>query len=261
MTLAVDYSFNHPPVGSIRAAGYAGVIRYLSPDTTKSTKNLTPVERDALHGAGLWILLVWEAWSGRALSGAPAGDADGLKAAEQATALGYPASCPIFWAVDFQVTPAQMPTVKAYGQAFERHWLGGPYGSKLMVESVTSPWRWQAAAWSGAQVSLQAALYQRLKPTRPLLGSFDENVVLKPDLPVWAAQTPVDVVIPVQRPAPGPRLKESFMLFQDSTGIFFLTGAGTVHVPTVPDVQALQTVGVPLVQISDDFGATLRGTP
>jgi hypothetical protein len=49
------------------------------------------------------------------------------------------------------------------------------------------------------------------------------------------------------------------LLFQDSTGIYFLTGAGNVHVPTVPDVQALEAKGVPLVPVSDAFGAALRG--
>ncbi len=68
--------------------------------------------------------------------------------------------------------------------------------------------------------------------------------------------------IPVQPPAPIPDPKENaVLLFQDASGgIYFLTGAGTVHVPTVPDVQVLQAAGVPFANpLSDTFSASLRG--
>jgi hypothetical protein len=49
------------------------------------------------------------------------------------------------------------------------------------------------------------------------------------------------------------------LLFQDSTGIYFLTGDGTVHVPVMEDVAALKAAGVPYVSVTDAFGSSLRG--
>ena len=65
---------------------------------------------------------------------------------------------------------------------------------------------------------------------------------------------------PAPSPAPDPK-ENAVLLFQDSTGIYFLTGAGTVHVPSVADVAVLRAAGVPFANpLSDTFGASLRGT-
>jgi hypothetical protein len=77
-------------------------------------------------------------------------------------------------------------------------------------------------------------------------GAFDTSVVAD----YWPG---------IDDPPPSSHPKENaVLLFQDSTGIYFLTGAGTVHVPSVPDVQALEKAGVPLVPVSDTFSASLR---
>ena len=57
MTQLVDYSFSRPSAASIAAAGFIGVVRYLSGN---AGKDLSAGERDALHAAGLAIALVWE---------------------------------------------------------------------------------------------------------------------------------------------------------------------------------------------------------
>jgi hypothetical protein len=81
-------------------------------------------------------------------------------------------------------------------------------------------------------------------------GTFDE-------LRALAGITPTP---PQPQPQPGDPKENAVLLFQDSTGIYFLTGAGTVHVPTLADVSVLRAAGVPLANpLSDEFGASLRG--
>ena len=210
--LAVDFSTDILDPALIKAAGYSGVVRYLAP--LPNPKVITADQVASLHAHGLWILLVWESTAGRALGGGPVGRSDGLQAAQVARALGYPPSCPIFWAVDFEPTPAQMPLILAYGAAFEQSWLGGPYGGIDTVDAVKSPWRWQTMAWSRGKVSTSAALYQRTSPTRSLRGSFDEDVVLNPNLPVWKPNTIyIGEPVVVYRVSDGPDAGFEFAFF------------------------------------------------
>jgi len=103
-------------------------------------------------------------------------------------------------------------------------------------------------------------------------GGLDANVT-NPAF-VWAAMavpgshpapTPAPTPIPptpLPTPAPSDPKESAVLLFQDSTGIYFLTGAGTVHVPSVADVALLRSLGVPFANpLSDAFGTSLRGTP
>jgi hypothetical protein len=48
-------------------------------------------------------------------------------------------------------------------------------------------------------------------------------------------------------------------MFQDTTGIYLKDGTQIIHVPDVPDVQAMEPqLGAP-AQVSDEYGALLRG--
>lgn len=202
-TLLVDYSMAKPSAATIKAAGYAGAMRYLSTDPSK---NLTPAERDALLNAGLSIGLVWETYATRAGAGAAAGAADAKAAEAQAKALGLPAGLPIFYAVDFGANPA---AVKPYflGVKSAAARPVGIYGSISVVDTaLTGGWAtygWQTVAWSAGKVSTIAHLYQRLKATvaHPIPGT-DENIVLRP-FPMWTKAAPVPPKPPVP-PAPKP---------------------------------------------------------
>jgi hypothetical protein len=194
--LLVDYSKARPTPAAIKAAGYAGVVRYLSLD---ADKNLSPAERDGLLTAGQSITLVWETEATRAGEGFAAGAMDCRAAEAQARALGYPASCPIFYAVDFGAAPA---LVLPYftGVASAATFPVGIYGSARVVEGVSvAPWKWQAAAWSAGRVSPLAHLYQRVTPTvaHPITDT-DENVICRA-FPTWSAIAP-----PWPAPAPVP---------------------------------------------------------
>ncbi|MBI4900893.1 MAG: DUF1906 domain-containing protein [Actinobacteria bacterium] len=178
MAQLIDYAWTKPTPAQIIAAGYEGVLRYLSLD---SSKNLTPGERDALLDAGLSIGLVWETTATRAGQGYVAGQHDVQAAEAQAAALGYPMGCPIFYAVDYD-TPAASVLPYFQGVAGLARWPVGVYGSANVVEAVPVPWKWQTVAWSHSRVSQRAHLYQTTIPT---LAGCDLNKVLSP-VPLWS---------------------------------------------------------------------------
>lgn len=178
MAQLVDYAWTKPTPAQIIAAGYEGVLRYLSTD---SSKNLTPGERDALLDAGLSIGLVWETTATRAGQGYVAGQHDVQAAEAQAAALGYPMGCPIFYAVDYDAAPAAVVPYFQGVQGLAR-WPVGVYGSANVIEAVPAMWKWQTTAWSHGRVSPRAHLYQTLLPS---LAGCDLNKVLSP-VPLWS---------------------------------------------------------------------------
>lgn len=216
MPLILDYSFARPDPKAMRV-NYAGAMRYLSSGVVSpaqtNPKDLTKDEVNKLFAAGLSIGLVWETTAQRALGGRGAGVADANAAEAQATALGFPSNCPIFYGVDFGASSAQMATVLAYfgGVRSVAHRPVGVYGSFNVVEAVHAagvPYVWQTSAWSNvlingkwvAQVSTKAHLYQRLYATKPKISGTDENIMLIP-LPMWTVGMPIKPPVPVN---PGP---------------------------------------------------------
>ena len=198
MTLILDYSFARPNPAAMKAAGYSGVMRYLSYD---STKNLSKTEAIGLHAAGLDIGLVWETTATRAGEGSIAGAVDAIAAEAQATALGYPADAVIFYGVDYDAAPQAVAPYFAGVKSKARRPVG-VYGSKRVVEGVAAPYKWQACAWSAGLVSTQAHLYQRLYATvaHPVSGT-DENVVLRA-FPMWRATDVIPAVFVTPTPTP-----------------------------------------------------------
>lgn len=178
-TLVIDWSFANVSVMVLKP--YHGVMRYVSPDPGK---NLTVAEAAALHTAGKWIGLVWEATADRAKDGTAAGTEDAHEANRQADRLGYPKNAVIFYAVDFDATPSE---VEGYfgGIAAEKLRPMGVYGGIKITSAGIARYNWQTAAWSGGKVDAKANLYQRLRATVPNPPpNTDENVLLNP-FPAW----------------------------------------------------------------------------
>lgn len=157
----VDYAWSHPGGAALAAAGKAFAARYLSND---ASKNLTRAEADDLAAHGVWSVVVWESTSNRAGAGRAAGIADAKAATQQATAAGMPSTRPIYFAVDYDATPA---TVDAYFQGAASI-LGaarvGVYGGYRVVKHLLDTglvrWAWQTAAWSGGQWDNRAHIKQ-----------------------------------------------------------------------------------------------------
>jgi Domain of unknown function (DUF1906) len=204
-TLVLDYSFARPTPASIRAAGYSAVMRYLStaPGHTLNPKDLTTAEVTMLHAAGLGIGLVWETTATRAGEGQAAGAADALAADAQADALGYPLTCPLFYACDYDAAPNVVAPYFTGVKAKARRPVG-VYGSARVIEGTLAPYKWQCSAWSHGVVSSQAHLYQRLKATvaHPISGS-DENIQIRP-FPLWTPGPVVPQAAPSTAPDAAP---------------------------------------------------------
>lgn len=170
MTWVGDYSWARPKPAALVDAGCVGVIRYLGPGN--KGRDIMPPERDALHGAGLGIGLVWETTTTAALAGWQAGWSDFAAANRYADALGVPADHPIFFAVDTDVTPAQArgpvaDTLRGAMKASKRPVR--PYGEFDVLEVLCGelrlvPCGWQCAAWSGGRKSVYRCMYQKWPP-------------------------------------------------------------------------------------------------
>lgn len=162
----VDYAFGGPPDAAVlRAAGVQFVCRYLAP--LPNDKVITAAEARALSDAGVWIVLVFEWTAQRALAGKTAGVDDARLAWSQAQALGMPVDRPIYFAVDFDVSPSQMPAVLDYlrGAASVLGKQGtGVYGSysvvKAALDAGVCAWAWQTYGWSAGQWDPRAQLQQ-----------------------------------------------------------------------------------------------------
>ena len=173
----IDFSAARPKGKDIKALGIDGVLRYLC---TSDWKRLTADEVKDYHANGLGIGVVFEDAANNPLGGKKQGVADATKALSQANALGFPASVPIYFAVDFDTTPAQQATIDEYLRGAASV-IGadrvGVYGSFYVVErcaaNKTAKWFWQTLAWSGKQVSKYNHILQNLKP--PKIKDTDEN--------------------------------------------------------------------------------------
>jgi len=265
-TLGIDFAWGKPDPAAVKAAGYTFVIGYISRDPTK---DLTRDQALAYQAQGLGVLLVWEWTSGRALAGADAGIADAKEAVGKAQGRGYPDDVPILFADDTDSTAAQ---VRPYFAAISSvRPCSGAYGPYKVVDPLladgTVRFGWQACAWATRDadgreiISQRAHLYQRLRPTTALQGSFDEDVLLKPlpmwtstaqPLPVQPAPTPIPVPIPAQ---PNPRTGGTGVyIFRVSDGPnlgfeIYDYGYGPVHI-NGPESAELIAGGVKVLGIS-----------
>jgi len=218
----VDYSFSRPSPLLLKAAGKQFAIRYIS----GYGKALTSDEKAVLFRAGLGIGLVFESTGGRAMAGYVAGAQDAAISLSVSNSLGLK-GIPIFFAVDFDATPAQKPHIAAYltGAASV---LGknrvGVYGSyyvvKYMSEQHICGYFWQTYAWSGglvwkAKTLARAALGKVKHPSAQLYqyrngvtiagGQVDLCRTLTPEAGIMFPHSPTPQPKPKPVPLPRPR--------------------------------------------------------
>lgn len=172
--LGVDYSFARPSPTVLAANGVRFVSRYLSA-VRLNPKNVTRAEVDALHEAGIGVLLNFEQATGDVLGGAPMGEHNAALAVEQAVDLGYPPGLPIIYS--FDTGPQQRATAEAYYRAAEAvtaaaGWTTGLYaGIDAIAWADADGWatgfRWQATAWSTAVARTPAAALAKAEARWP----------------------------------------------------------------------------------------------
>ena len=205
----LDYSSGRPDLKKAKSLGYGFVVRYLF----APTKGVTRIEATAIRASGLGLVVVYEEYAGRAKEGTAAGVEDGKIALAFARAIGFPETKPIYFAVDFQPTTAQLPVIVLYLRGVASV-IGsnrvGVYGSFAVVEHCfalcAARFFWQTYAWSGGKVSPHAHLLQYLNGQVVAGASVDLNESRQLDFGAWDATvvakpaTPVPVVKPAVKP-------------------------------------------------------------
>ncbi len=212
----IDFAERRIAPNDIAAAGYAGVVNYVSdsrPGANFEAKPLTRGYADALRAAGLHIVSNFQYGkpNGTAPSdftrGFDGGVADAHTALRLHTAAGGSDSAPIFFSVDDDIdvgtwnnlavnwfrginTVLGVQRTGIYGHAQACRWA---INDAVIGHSSTAGhlWAWQTKAWSHGQRESAAVLYQEVvnSPDNPgpLLGGIhiDVDEVLAIDYGQW----------------------------------------------------------------------------
>lgn len=213
----IDAAWSRPTPAQLTAAGKHFIVGYVSHD---AGKNLTAPECVAYLDAGIAVGLVWETTSDRALDGSAAGSADGVEARRQARVLGFPDDRPIFTAVDFDATPAQLATsVRAYLTAFAAAVggtpLAGVYGGldtvRYALDNRLVGWGWQTYAWSHGVWDPRA--YAQQYRNGVSIAGHDTDLDRAVDLTaLWTKESTA-----MTAPTPQQNAEEAFLGIRDST--------------------------------------------
>lgn len=212
----IDFAEKRISPDEIKAAGYDGVVNYVSqsrPGANFEAKPITREYADALRAAGLHIVSNYQygkpGWSAPSdfTRGYDGGVADAQTAMGLHAAAGGPNSAPIFFSIDDNIDLDTWNNVAVNWLRGINSVLGvgrtGIYGhSKAcawairdgVIGNSTSAghrWAWQTKSWSNGEREPMAVLYQAVvnSPSSPgpLLGGINVDVdeVLATDYGQW----------------------------------------------------------------------------
>jgi hypothetical protein len=157
----IDWAWGTPNIPAMAKAGVKFAGRYLSGDTTK---NLTATQAHSLGAHGIDCIVVWETTANRAMAGRSAGIADAQKAKVLADRCGMPSGKPIYFAVDFDGTLAQVKDYFAGVNTVLGVRRTGVYGGYRVVSGLFDAkmvaYGWQTYAWSGGKWDPRAQVQQ-----------------------------------------------------------------------------------------------------
>jgi len=186
----IDYAWAQPKPSpsALKAAGVMFIARYLSHDPSK---DLVKSELDAAVAAGLDVVLVWEQTAQAMLGGHRQGVDDAQNADGQASLLGMK-NAPIYFACDFDSTPAQQAAINSYldgvasviGKA-RTGIYSGYYPLKRAFDAGKVTYGWQTYAWSGGNWDTRAQLRQTHNGVTVAGQSADWDQSMKADYGQW----------------------------------------------------------------------------
>lgn len=187
----VDASYDRPNPVQLAAAGKRFFVGYVSP---QSGKNLTAAECAAYHAANVAVCLVWENTGSETLKGYAQGVTDGKEARRQARLLGFPDDRPIYHAIDFDASSAQLSGPIAYyfrgvAAAEGSVSLVGAYGGVrqigYLLDQHLVTYAWQTYAWSGGAWDLRAQAQQYHNGVQLAGGTVDLDRAMTDDYGQW----------------------------------------------------------------------------
>jgi hypothetical protein len=176
--------------------GFGFAMRYYS--LRKRAKNLTLSEAQALVAAGLQLGVVFEETAKRSLDGRAAGINDAKSAHETAAnVIGQPAGTPIYFAVDFDAKPAQLPSIKQYfggvrdglaeANGGSPRYKVGAYASGLVCSEllknglITFSWLTESTGFNGSKEFAKQKLFNLIQIFVPPDGQSVCGVVVDPN--------------------------------------------------------------------------------
>ncbi|OFJ53877.1 DUF1906 domain-containing protein [Mycolicibacterium grossiae] len=214
--MLIDYAATQIPAEHIKAAGYAGVVNYVSLDRPGSSFGAKPITlpyAQSLSAQGLVIVSNYQYGKpgGTAPSDYTRGQAGGVADARTGwqlhTAAGGGRSAPIYFSVDEDISrqtwnDVALPWFRGINSVIGVQRTGVYGGIDVcqwaiadgVVGASSVPgyrWAWQTKAWSGTKIHPQAVLYQRIVDTAsnpgPLVGGarVDVNDVMARDVGQW----------------------------------------------------------------------------
>lgn len=231
MATVIDTAAGFPSAASIKAAGHAGIVAYVSPSrpgTNFAGKPITKEIADSYRKAGVELAAVWQYgkpgdrtpsdWT----TGRAGGQRMGREALEMAFAAGMPGYCPIYFAVDENISLTQwnqtaVEFFRGVNEVLGVEWTGIYGHSRVCQWAIedgvigrstrpsSGPWAWVTRAWSDDDGRGYAALYQRVIDTAsnpgPKVGGItvDVNDVYAADWGQWSIDR-----TPSTAPAPAP---------------------------------------------------------
>jgi hypothetical protein len=260
MTLeGIDFSHGPVPAATARANGIAFECRYVS--TPGNPKNLTAAEVDDLTAGNVDIVVVFETTAQGALGGNAKGVTDAASADRQVSTLGLE-GCPIYFAADFDVRAAQLPTIGDY-LAGVASVIGldrvGVYGNYAVVQYALdnglATYAWQTKAWSHGKIEPRAHLYQYQNDQ--LVGDVrvDRSRTVASDTAYGQAVSMLPLITGVD-PAEGPEEGQTTVVVTGSrlsgaTDVGFgVTGATTVSVDSDTQITTVSPPGTGTVDIT-----------
>ncbi|WP_280389791.1 glycoside hydrolase domain-containing protein [Nocardia wallacei] len=215
MATAVDFAARLIDPQAIKDAGHSAVLVYVSPSRPGANFGAKPVTReycDQLKAVGLDIAAVWQ--YGKPNGSAPSDWTTGYdggrrmakEALERARAAGMPGWCPIYFAVDEDLSLANWNSTavqffRGCCDEIGRDWVGIYGSSKVCAWAIEDNviggrdgkrWAWQCRAWSNGLDTPEAVLYQRIIDTASNPGpkidgsSVDVNDILAADFGQWS---------------------------------------------------------------------------
>ncbi len=194
----MDYAWARPNLAQLAAAGKRFAGRYVGPGS--SGKLLTRSEADALAAHGIAVVSLAEGTATGALSGHIRGREHAVAALVHADGCGMPDGKPIYFAVDFDATPAQLETVAAYFRGVAEilpHQQIGVYGGIRTIDYLIprglAAWGFQTYAWSAGRWSPHATLRQYLNGVTLAGGTVDLCRTTADDIGQWTPEGTEDM--------------------------------------------------------------------
>jgi hypothetical protein len=207
---------------ALKAAGVTTIIRYIAAGLTGEEKVIKPGEARAIAEAGMRLGLVYEI--GGKPSGAQVGQRDGTFAHSYAPTVGAPDGAMIWYTVDYDAGPNDMPGIieafKAFKSAVSPKFRVGCYGSGYVCSKLKAAglidgrWLTDSLGFSGTHSALAAGEYEMVQalPKNVAGMDADANTLRQPGIDIGdfvpfasvaVAQTPADAApkLPVALPA------------------------------------------------------------